>query len=216
MALLKKFYLSSVFVATLFCFILISLRVYFSGHITFIFLVWNLFLAWIPYLISQHLTRNHPKTSRAVLLLLGCVWLLFFPNAPYLLTDLIHLKPRTDAPFWFDLILLISFSWTGVLMAYKSLHGFQQIVHHYFGKTKALLFVVSCSFLSGYGIYLGRFQRYNSWDVLTNPVNLLYDIKSTLFHPFAHLHTYGVSIFFGLFLLLGYYSIFKLRSNEEL
>ncbi len=140
--------------------------------------------------------------------------MLFFPNAPYILTDLIHLKPRFDVPFWFDLVLLLTFAWNGVLLGYKSLHNIQKIIQQLYGKTKALAFVVFCLFISGYGIYLGRFERFNSWDILAQPYSLIYEIKETILHPFEHYHTYGVTLFFGVFLTLGYFSIFKLKGSK--
>lgn len=212
--LLKKTF-NVYFFSTLFCFLLIATRVYFSGYITFVFLVWNLFLAWIPYLISKYLIHHISDIKKISLFFLGGVWLLFFPNAPYILTDLIHLKPRADVPFWFDLVLLLSFAWTGVLLGYKSLHNIQKIIQQLYGKTKALIFVVFCLFISGYGIYLGRFERFNSWDILTQPFSLLYEIKETILHPFDHFHTYGVTLLFGVFLLIGYFSIFKLKEEVE-
>ena len=213
--MLTKIKLNPIVLSSIFCVLLLSLRVYFSHNITFIFLVWNLFLAWIPYWISEYLMKRKNDSKKLHLLFLGGIWLLFFPNAPYMLTDLIHLKPRHDVPAWFDLILLISFAWSGVLLAYKSLNNIQRIIEHYFGKIKGLFFVIFCMFISGYGIYLGRFERFNSWDIITQPIGLLYEIKESLIHPFHHIHTFGMTFFLGIFLTLGYFSIFKLKESQQ-
>jgi len=210
--LLKKRILSIYTLASGFCIALITIRVLYTSHITFLFLVWNLFLAWIPFLISEYLT--YTKTLKKYsFLVLSCLWLLFFPNAPYILTDLIHLKPRSEAPFWFDLVLLLSFAWAGILLGFKSLHNMQKIVQNFYGKQKAQILIMVCLFISGYGIYLGRFQRFNSWDILTNPSSLFFEIKDTITNPLLNIETYGITFLFGLFLIVGYFSIINLKKS---
>ena len=210
--LLKKRILSIYTLTSGFCIVLITIRVLYTNHITFLFLVWNLFLAWIPFLISEYLTYPKPLKKYS-LLALSCLWLLFFPNAPYILTDLIHLKPRLEAPFWFDLVLLLSFAWAGILLGFKSLYNMQKIVQKFYGKQKALILIMVCLFISGYGIYLGRFQRFNSWDILTNPSSLFFEIKDTITNPLLNIETYGITFLFGLFLIVGYFSIINLKKS---
>lgn len=102
------------------------------------------------------------------------VWLAFFPNAPYIMTDFQHLaNSSSDAPLWFDVILLIWFSWTGLLLGIVSLYFMQEIVRKNFGKLLGWVFTFSVSLLSSIGIYLGRFLRWNSWDILNNPIQIL-------------------------------------------
>jgi uncharacterized membrane protein len=132
------------------------------------------------------------------------MWLLFLPNAPYLVTDLIHLRPHEDAPFWFDLIMLSAFAWTGFFLGLVSLILMQEVIRKAAGTIASWLFVFAALGLSSFGIYLGRFLRWNSWDVFFNPLQLLADIAVRLRHPLANLQTYAFSILFGLFFLSVY------------
>ncbi len=102
------------------------------------------------------------------------VWLAFFPNAPYIITDFQHLANGwSGAPLWFDVILLIWTSWTGLLLGIVSLYLMQEIVRKNFGKMLGWVFVFSVSLLSSIGVYLGRFLRWNSWDILNDPIQIL-------------------------------------------
>jgi hypothetical protein len=102
-------------------FALIAVRVLITRELLFVFLLWNLFLAAIPFFLSAalHLASKPPKAR--LLLPVGVVWLLFFPNAPYLVTDLFHLEPRPGVPYWYDLALIMSCAWNGLMLAFASL-----------------------------------------------------------------------------------------------
>ena len=146
---------------------------------TFLFLIWNLFLAWIPYMISYFLPWFDKMAGRKFRLLTGLlliVWLLFFPNAPYIITDLLHLKPRPAVPLWFDLILLLSFAWVGLLFGIFSLLHIQKWVQIRFNKNYDSILAVTLIPLCSLGVYLGRFLRWNSWEVFTQPQILLADL----------------------------------------
>ncbi|UQZ34692.1 DUF1361 domain-containing protein [Paenibacillus sp. PK3_47] len=142
------------------------------------FLLWNLFLAWVPLVFSMAAYwLDQRRTSGLLLLPLGIAWLLFFPNAPYLMTDLLHLTIRKNIYFvdgvvqsryWYDLITLLLFTWSGWLTGFFSLYQFQSVI---FRKSNLLLswvFVLAACALGGYGVLLGRVYRLNSWDVLTD------------------------------------------------
>src|SRR5262249_14333162 len=107
---------------SLFCFVLWIFRSFFSESLFFIFFNWNLFLAFIPWAVSSLIILN-PKlrSNKLALLSLFTVWLLFFPNAPYILTDLFHLRLRGSAPIWFDLGVILAFAWTGLTFGFISL-----------------------------------------------------------------------------------------------
>jgi uncharacterized membrane protein len=77
-------------------------------------LVWNLFLAWLPLAFAFLAGRD--SNSRLRLFLCAGLWLLFLPNSPYLVTDLVHLRPRPPVPLWFDILLVQSFVLTGLLL----------------------------------------------------------------------------------------------------
>jgi len=148
---------------------LITARVFVTHQITFVFLLWNLFLALIPFGISTMLGISAGPLRGRLLLPVGAVWLLFFPNAPYILTDLFHLEPRSGVPYWYDLGLILSCAWNGLMLGYASLLEMQNLVRRRLGAGLGWAFVMVALVLSSFGIYLGRYLRWNSWDVLTNP-----------------------------------------------
>lgn len=196
--------------------VLITFRVFLTHKISFVFLLWNLFLALIPFGLSTMLGLSAGKLRARVLLPVGAAWLLFFPNAPYIVTDLFHLEPRAGVPYWYDLALILSCAWNGLMLAYASLTDMQRLVARRLGAGAGWAFATVALLLSSFGIYLGRFLRFNSWDVLTNPVTLFYDIVSRLLHPAAHRGTWGVTLLYGVFLLLGYATVRLLgRLGEE-
>lgn len=190
---------------TLWCISLVVLRVELSGSLMYAFLVWNLWLAWIPWLAGQAFrTASRRRASAARQLGWFALWLLFLPNAPYITTDLLHLAPRPLVPLWYDLALLLSCAGTGLLLGYMSLLEVQAAVEERYGRLKGWGVAASSLFLSGFGIYLGRFLRWNSWDVLTDPAGLFHAIAIRLLDPASHPRTYGVTLIFGSSLLLGY------------
>jgi uncharacterized membrane protein len=145
----------------------------YSGTKHYQFLVWNLFLAWIPFIIS-YFTYTAVFNRRQVYILIPIAaffWLLFFPNAPYILTDFQHLAVGTwhDLPVWYDVMMLIWFSFTGLLLGITSLFLMQEIVRREFGRWWGWGLVAAVAALSGAGVYFGRFLRWNSWDIFSNP-----------------------------------------------
>jgi uncharacterized membrane protein len=168
--------------ATLFSVVLFRLRTILSGSDEYAFLLWNIFLAWIPlgFAYAAESFSWNRKTLILVMPFVAFLWLLFFPNAPYILTDLFHLSWRKDinVPIWFDTLLLLWFAWTGLSLGLISMFMMQNIIHRAFGRITGWLFVLSVGFLASLGIYIGRFLRWNSWDVLFNPrdrfVELIY------------------------------------------
>ena len=191
-------------------------RVLMTGKGIFLFLIWNLFLAMIPFALSTLLgTARGPLRAR-MLVPVGAAWLLFFPNAPYILTDLFHLDARPGVPLWYDLALILSCAWNGLMLAYASLDDMQRLVQLRLGVWAGWAFATLALLLSSFGIYLGRYLRFNSWDILANPLTLFYDILNRLVHPFSFPGTWGVTLVFGVFLLVGYSTVRLLgRTHEE-
>ena len=190
-------------------------RVMMTGRGLFLFLVWNLFLAVIPFALSTLLgTAKGPLRAR-LLVPVGAAWLLFFPNAPYILTDLFHLERRAGVPLWYDLALILSCAWNGLMLAYASLADMQRLVQLRLGPAAGWAFATLALLLSSFGIYLGRYLRFNSWDVLANPLTLFFDIVNRILHPFSFPGTWGVTLVFGLFLLVGYGTVRLLGRAHE-
>jgi uncharacterized membrane protein len=189
------------------CLGLLVLRVIHTGSYGHIFLVWNLFLAWMPMIMALGAYNFHKRHSRLNgLIVAGCAlaWLLFMPNAPYIVTDIVNLYPQPSIPFWYDIILFAAFAWTGVFLGLVSLFLMQEIVRKTAGRLLGWLFALGVLALSSFGIYLGRFLRWNSWDVVLNPGQLLGDIAATIRHPVAHFETYVFSAMFAVFMLCAY------------
>jgi uncharacterized membrane protein len=190
------------------CVLLIAVRVERTGSWSFVFLIWNLFLAGIPLAASTLLQiAKAIRLPLAIQAICFGLWLLFFPNAPYLLTDLIHLGAKPLVPVWYDLALLLSFAGTGLLLGYLSLVDVQEAVTRRFGAAIGWIVALCCLLLSGFGIYLGRFLRWNSWEIATNPSGLFYEIADRLIHPWSHPRTMAVTAVFGIALALGYIAL---------
>lgn len=196
--------LSVIILSLLFSVLLIVTRVYLTEKVTFVFLIWNLFLAVIPFAISSVLVLAMHKLNRVVFVLGILLWLLFFPNAPYILTDLFHLKERSGIPLWFDLMVILSAAWNGLILGLLSLQDIQHVISKRFSAVWSWVAVTLSLGLCGFGIYVGRYLRWNSWDVVTNPLGLTTDLLERITDPFTHPRTVGVTILYTSFLLLAY------------
>ncbi len=172
-----------------------------------LYLVWNLFLAWIPLLLALWLDerdrRDGSKDWR--FWAMAFAWLMFFPNAPYILTDLTHLKLATKLRWWTDLIIILLFAVTGLVLAFLSLHRMQSMVVRRRGWLAGWIFVFAVAFLTGFGVYLGRFERWNSWDVVVHPIRMALDSGNWL-----HLHSAKFTLLFGAFLSAAYAMLYSL------
>lgn len=154
------------------------------------------------------------QTIPVKLLWFGC-WLLFLPNAPYLITDLVHLEPRPSVPYYFDLVLLFSAAWNGLLLGLLSFQQIERQLNLHFARWKVNSIVFVLFLLCGFGIYLGRFDRYNSWHIITQPFDLAADIIRYMLQPLQHLHTWAVTVLFGAALWLMYQTMRQLQSVSQ-
>jgi uncharacterized membrane protein len=187
------------------CGFLLLVRVAHSGSASFVFLIWNLFLASVPALAAIAFVRADERRSPALVQAAWfALWLMFLPNAPYIVTDFMHLRPRPLVPLWYDVAILASCAGTGLLLAYSSLTDVQGVMARKFSQLTGWVLAAAALVLSGFGIYLGRFLRWNSWDALASPLQLLADVADRLLDPLSHPQTVGVTIVYGVALLLGY------------
>lgn len=186
-------------------------------------LIWNLSLAWIPFVFASiaYVVSWSRKLLYLVVPVCAFVWLIFFPNAPYILTDFQHLSTNSNnAPLWYDVLMLLWFAWTGLLLGVVSLHFMQEIVTRASGRTIGWLFTILVTILSSIGIFLGRFYNWNSWDILY-PMPIAHDIWGWLSDPFANLRVYGFTLLFTLLFLFVYLAIHTLgrvmqeRSSQD-
>lgn len=204
--------------ASLLSVLLVSARIAFSDSGRYGGLVWNLFLAWIPFVLAY---IAYALSWKRILLYIAIpifafLWLIFFPNAPYILTDLQHLAVESNAaPVWFDVILLVWFSWTGMLLGLVSLYLMHEIVKRAFGRWVGWIFVIFMSGMSSIGIYLGRFVRWNSWDILQEPSGVAISILGLVIDPSLRLlvFTFLFTVFF-LFIYLTMYAFGHLLREQ--
>lgn len=187
------------------CLALLAVRFRYSGSADYAFMVWNLFLAIIPVICATLFRALHQShAARAAHWLFLPVWLAFLPNAPYLVTDLIHLRALPPVPLWYDVIMLGSFAATGLLLTYASLADVEAVLRERFGTFSALAFSVCTLAVCGFGIYLGRFMRWNTWDIVSSPRALFADIAQRFANPMSHPRTWAVTVLYGAGLVVGY------------
>ena len=195
--------------ATIFSVAIWRVRTEFSGSEKYGFLIWNLFLAWIPFMISYltYILTINRRWIYLVIPIAAFLWLIFFPNAPYILTDFQHLAYSSkDLPVWYDVMMLIWFAFTGLLLGMVSLFLMQEIIRREFGHWVGWAFVAAVAGLSAAGVYMGRFLRWNSWDILRNPTGIaLYSIQRV---QDPSLQSIGFISLFGAFFLFLYITLY--------
>jgi uncharacterized membrane protein len=138
---------------------------------------------------------------------IALVWLLFIPNSFYILTDLYHLADRyrsSKVPEWFDLILILSFAWNGLLLGILSVRQMERLIVPAGSVLGGWLFVYPIMMLNALGVYVGRYWRYNSWDIISDPVELLTDIINLIIHPFRNHPAWNMIFCFSILLTLFY------------
>jgi uncharacterized membrane protein len=187
---------------------MVAVRISYTGSSDYANLVWNLFLAWVPLAFALLVYAGARRGMRPLwLLTFGGIWLLFFPNAPYLMTDLKYLRELRGAPFWYDAVLASSAAFAGLALGFISLFLIHSVARRYFGAVWAWIGVWAVLGLSSVGVFLGRFQRFNSWDVFTDPQPILGDIAKGLSNPLNYPKVFAVTVVFSGF-LLGTYVVF--------
>ena len=207
--------IGSLLALSAFAVLAVVVRVWYSDSQDGVFLVWNLVLAWIPFALallvydgSRH--GAHPVSLAAC----SALWLLFFPNAPYLITDLKWLEHWYGAPVWFDVVVLSAFAWTGLALGFASLYLIHRVAARTLGVLTAWALIPFVLTLCSLGIYLGRFERWNSWDVLSNPRGIVAQLPEALVAP----KPIAVTVLFTGFLTLSYfvfYSFVRLGAAER-
>ena len=194
-------------IASLFAVSLEMLRIAISGEKRFLYFIWNLFLAWIPYLIGIYLPIAYYKMkNKFFVYLLLIIWFLFWPNSPYIITDLLHLKQKKTMPLWYDLGLILSFAWAGLILGYISLIEIQNLVRKRMGRMASWIFASFMLLLGALGIYIGRYGRLNSWDVL-NPDKLYSTLLMHFTDEMLKTDVLGMTFMYAGFLLIGYITI---------
>lgn len=194
--------------------LMVMARIVYTGQLTFAFLVWNLFLAFVPYLLSyQLLLKPAWIESKWKFALLFTIWLLFVPNSFYILTDLFHLYDSNAVPRWYDLMLIFSFAWNAMLLGILSVRQMEKIVQARWQFRNDWFFIYPIMWLNAEGVFIGRYLRYNSWDVVSNPFQLMAEIMHMILHPLWYKDGWGMIVCFSFFLSIVYMTIKKLSKT---
>ena len=190
---------------------LLVIRILHSDSTRYLFLIWNLILAVFVPLIAWWLTariREHGwlKTPQ---ILLTIAWLLFLPNSFYIVSDFIHLRPNYEASILFDAVMLISFSLSGLIFGYASVYMVHSELRKRINAKSAWAIISGIFVASSFAIYLGRFTRWNSWDIILQPAGLLFDVSDRVVNPAAHSQTYSTTAIFSILLLAFYWVVWE-------
>lgn len=195
--------------ASAFSVALVWLRHEVTGEWRYENLVWNLFLAWLPFAFALVAYDRDRRNGRLLSVLLpAALWLAFLPNAPYLVTDYMLLREIEGMPVWFDVVMLTSFAWTGLVLGFVSIYLIQSIARRRAGAIACWAVALGSLGLSGLGIYLGRVLRWNSWDLAVQPTAVLADVAERLQSP----KLIGMSVAMATFLTLAYATLYTFIS----
>jgi len=205
------------------CFAMLVFRTTIADRPYYFFMMWNLFLAWLPYAgaVAAGAVYNRFADGGAlralVLLALGAFWLLFLPNCAYIVTDVIHLIASRNRYLvsggfgylvWFDIALFFLFAWLGILLGYLSTLQFHRMTARRFGPAAGWAFALAASLLAGYGVFLGRIVRLNSWDAWIRPEELLIEAMDNL-----HFRGIAFSLTFAFLIAATYVTLYLLHER---
>jgi len=199
----KKIALEKIAIAFMLPIALLVARVLYTGRTTYLFMLWNLFLAWLPLLFA-YLTLYSRRKRSITMPIFAIAWLLFLPNAPYLVTDIIHMPYPGGASSLYDAVLFFVFAMGGIFLGTASLRWMEEAVARDWGVLWGQFFALAIIGLTGFGIYIGRYLRWNSWDVVANPVPLMREIYPFFVHPFQNWQVWVFSALFGVAFAFAY------------
>ena len=195
---------------TLACLALSAVRYFYSGTIRHLYLPWNLFLALLPLVFAFASTQS--KGVRAGIFAL--LWLAFLPNSFYIVTDFIHLNPieaniegyqvgnyryanEANSPgILFDAVLIFMYAAYGFFAGLLSISLIHDKLIKKVKSRQAWALVIGAIALSSFAIYIGRVLRWNSWDILARPGQLLADVVDIFINPVQNSEAWAMS---GLF-----------------
>lgn len=192
---------------------LLLIRRLYSSTTDYSFYGWNIFLAAIPYFISTQLVKLKKINTLTVCLLI--IWLLFFPNAPYIITDVFHYEERLPIPFWYDLLLVISGAWNGLILGMVSLMNVEIFLSRHLKRGWVSLIVAASLLLGSYGVFLGRFLRFNSWNIVTDPRIIVSASAHHVLLPGNYPKLWVFTILFAALLGIIYFTLTRLPRLKD-
>lgn len=171
---------------------LLMLRVNATESLRYVFLVWNLLLALVPLFLAWFLVSRVKRFGwqRWQQIFLTIVWLSFSPNSFYLITDFVHLRETTEIGLFYDIVMLASFVVNGLLLGYLSVYLVHKEIIKRLPSGRSYLVIFAIFFLCSFAIYLGRFTRWNTWDIVFQPAGLLFDVSDRFVNPGMHSETF--------------------------
>ncbi len=191
---------------------LLIIRVLASDSTRYIFLPWNLVLAAIPLLLSWWLVLR--VSSKGWLtwqqVLLTIVWLSFLPNSFYLVSDFIHLRETYEVNLVFDVVMLMSFALNGLIFGFMSIYMVHRALLDRIRPRQAYILITLIILACSFAAYLGRYTRWNSWDIVLRPAGLLFDVSDRFINPGAHQQTYLTTLIFFALLMSTYIVVFEI------
>jgi len=196
-------------------FLFTVIRYIITGRYTYYFLNWNLILALIPLFISIFISPDIiRKKSKILTAVLFIIWLIFFPNAPYIITDLYYLNNHSERMFWYDLITILIFSWTGLLAGFFSMDIIKESLFSRLSNIKSNVIICLLFFVSAFGIYLGRELRWNTWEIFVEPKEFFLDVIDRFINPIGHRRTWAFTLLMGFFLNITYWSFRFIQKKD--
>jgi uncharacterized membrane protein len=200
-----------ILISSAFSILLLIIRIVVSHRLSYIFLAWNLLLAYVPLMIANWLNRHEAVIQKKIMLVLTIsMWLLFLPNSFYILTDLFHLHTSDGNRPWFDLTLILSFAWNGILFGIISIWKMEIMLKRTKGRLASAVLIFTVMWLNAFGVYIGRFLRFNSWDVIFNPFPLFTEVVDMIINPYDYKTAWAISLCFACFISILYYTLKKL------
>lgn len=196
----------SVISLTILAVVLNVLRVIIWGKMSLIYILWNIFLAFIPFFISFILLSlsKEKKLSKIIFIIGFIIWMLFIPNAPYIVTDFIHLGEIRSVPMLYDIFLIFSSASVGLMLGFHSFFHIEQIIKTKYSPRITSLIMGLIMIIISFGIYLGRFMRFNSWDVFVNHTSLIKNVWKIFSQSTANTEVFLYTGLFFFFLYLSY------------
>ena len=197
------------------CVMMFAARVRNSGEWTYFFVPGNLALAWLPLLFAilcHQLSQATTPLGRTLAVASGMLWLLFLPNAPYVLTDLQHYQDSPLIAGWYDGLMLGAFVATGMLLGLFSLLLMHGVIAKQAGAVASWCVVLAAMPLCGFGIYVGRVLRWNSWDAIVAPGTLVADLTRVATDPLMRTEAFAMTVAFGAFLAVSYLALYAIAS----
>lgn len=201
-----KGFLSSLVLACLVSCLLLGARILVSDSLRFVFLYWNLVLAVVPALLSFWLVKRIRTDGwfKWPQIVLSFIWLSFLPNSFYLVTDMVHLRANFEASFYFDVVMLGGFMLNGLALGFYSVYLIHTELKRYFSANFTMAVIGLVFFLCSFATYLGRFVRWNTWDIVLQPLGLLFDVSDRFINPSVHNETYLATFSFFIVLFSSY------------